>query len=63
MLRCVSIEGKKAGEAMIETPGELLADKGVIFYAQPGFKDQQDCSQYQETSTGGKPHCEHRDNG
>jgi len=31
--------GTKAGEAMIDTPGELQVNKGVSFYAQPSFKD------------------------
>jgi hypothetical protein len=53
MLRCVSVVGTNAGEAMIETPGELLVDKGVTFYAQSGFKDQQDRGQHRESTTRG----------
>ena len=54
MLRCVSVAGINAGEAMIETPGELLDDKGVTFYAQAAFKDQQDRGQHRESKTRGQ---------
>ena len=54
MLRCVSVAGINAGEAMIETPGELLDDKGVTFYAQAAFKDQQDRGQHRESRARGQ---------